>query len=146
MPSKAEAPVTGRCYCGAVRLSFRARPQTVAYCHCSDCRRWTGGPVGAFAAFAEEDLTAEPGLGPSFSSRPGVTRWNCRDCGSPLAAQFDYLPGQTYVPIGILDQADELPPEIHCHEGARLPWLHFTDTLERADGSGRAALNTSSKS
>ncbi|WP_291731245.1 GFA family protein [Leisingera sp. F5] len=142
MPSEAAFPITGRCYCGAIRLKFSARPQTVAYCHCSDCRRWTGGPVGAFAAFDEADLRAEPGLGPAFSSQPGVSRWTCKDCGSPLAAAFGYLPGQIYVPVGILDQADELAPDIHCHERSRLPWLHFTDDLPRAEGSGRDALNS----
>jgi len=38
--------VTGGCMCGAVRYEAIGEPMTVAYCHCSSCRRHTGAPVG----------------------------------------------------------------------------------------------------
>ena len=142
-PQQTQAPetaVTGRCYCGAMRLRARRMPQTVAYCHCSDCRRWSGAPVAGFAAFAEGELDFTPSLGAAFSPAPGVKRWSCRDCGSPLAAWFDVLPGQIYVPLGLIDQAAELPPQLHCHNDARLPWLHIDDDLKRHGGSGRDSL------
>ena len=141
MPSELQEALTGRCYCGAVHLTLPAQPLTVAYCHCADCRRWTGGAVGAIATFDAKDLQTTPDLGVPFSCNPGVERWNCPDCGSPLAARFDYLPGQIYVPLGVLDQAADLPPHIHCHADARLPWLHIKDDLPHAEASGRAALN-----
>ena len=119
------------------------RPRTVAYCHCTDCRRWTGGPVGAFAAFAKEDVELSPTQPDGFTAVPGVIRWSCKSCGSPLAAQFDYLPGQTYVPLGVLDNAHEFSPEIHCHADNALEWLHITDELPRAAASGREILNAS---
>ena len=56
---------------------------------------------------------------------------------------YDYLPGQVYIPLGILDQADALAPRRHAHDGRRLPWLHIEDDLERFIGSARAALNQS---
>ena len=130
---------TGRCYCGAVTLVMPS-PQTVAYCHCLDCRRWTGAPVAAFAAVAASDLVATPALGPAFTANPGVQRWTCSDCGSPLAAIFDYLPGQVYVPIGILDQAADLAPRLHCHSESQLQWLHIRDDLDRATNSARDIL------
>ena len=49
---------TGRCYCGGITLSAQESPQTIAYCHCTDCRRITGAPVAAFAAFAENAVRA----------------------------------------------------------------------------------------
>lgn len=135
-----EPAITGRCYCGAVRLRARQMPQTVAYCHCSDCRRWTGAPIAAFAAFGKDDLDFTPALGAAFSATPGVKRWSCPDCGSPLAAWFDYLPGQIYVPLGLIDQADTLPPRLHSHADARLPWLHIADDLPRHDGTAGDSL------
>ncbi len=142
MPSETPA-AAGRCYCGASAFKAGLPPQTVAYCHCSDCRRWTGGPVGAFAAFAADALTFQPPLGPGFSAVPGVTRWSCPNCGSPLAARFDYLPGQVYVPVGLLDDAGAFPPELHCHSGSQLSWLHLSDDLPRERESGRATLRNS---
>lgn len=148
MPSDTPAPalagraacvMTGRCYCGATALAVRSAPQTVVYCHCSDCRRVTGAPVAAFAAFAADDLEIHPDPGP-FSAHSGVDRWFCRDCGSPMAARFDYLPGQIYVPVGVLDQAAMLKPELHAHAESGLPWLHIDDTLTRVTGSSRTDL------
>ncbi len=131
---------TGRCYCGGITLSAHESPQTVAYCHCADCRRITGAPVAAFAAFAENAVQASPAWPASKSFSPGVTRWSCPDCGSPLAAAFDYLPGQLYIALGLIDQAAELPPELHAHDGCRLPWLQVADNIPRIGGSSRSAL------
>ena len=64
--------------------------------------------MGAFVAFEAKALRTDPLLGPGVLHSPGVERWNCPQCGSPLAATFDYLPGQVYVPFGILDQAAEI--------------------------------------
>ncbi len=135
------ATVTGRCYCGASILAASAAPLIVAYCHCTDCRRWTGAPLPAFAAFDEGTLSVEPALGAALEQVPGVQRWSCPQCGSPLVARFAYIPGQIYVPLGLLDQAANLPPGLHCHEDSRLPWLHIHDDLPRNAGSGRDALN-----
>lgn len=139
MPS--DAVLTARCYCGASRLEFAREPATVAYCHCSDCRRWTGAPVAAFAAFDRADVIDQ--LPDAFVPSPGVERWTCPVCHAPLGAAFDYLPDQIYVPIGIMDQADHLPAMSHSHADEALPWLHIEDSLPRAAASNRDRLNTS---
>lgn len=113
-------------------------PVTAAYCHCTDCRRWTGAPVAAFAAFDSAGVT---GLGDPVRFAAGVARWACTDCGSPLAATFDYLPDQTYVPVGILDQVDLITPELHSHADSRVSWLHIADDLPRFSASARAQLS-----
>lgn len=114
----------------------------MAYCHCSDCRRWTGAPVAAFAAFETPDAIFSPPLDAGRSFAPGVRRWTCPECGSPLAATFDYLPGQIYVPLGLLDNAQEFPPALHCHADSALPWLHQSDGLERTSASARLTLRS----
>lgn len=118
-------------------------PLVVNYCHCADCRRLSGAPVAAFAAFPEGSLQIEPGPGVPSSHTPGVVRWFCKSCGSPLAAQYDYLPSQIYVPLGLLDQAGDFPPVIHCHADAALAWLQINDSLVRQNGSGRDTLLSS---
>lgn len=71
----------------------------------------------------------------------GVVRINCPECGSPLAATFPYLPGQTYVPVGVMDEAATLSPQLHCHAENQLPWVHIRDDLPRHGASGRSQLN-----
>ncbi|MEM6490168.1 MAG: GFA family protein [Pseudomonadota bacterium] len=129
----------GRCYCGAVAVRASGTPQVVAYCHCADCRRWTGAPVAAFAAFSEGRVSIDPAPA-SITTPAGVERWFCGLCGSALAARFPYLPGQIYVPLGLLDTAAALAPELHAHADAALPWLRLADDLPRSVGSARAAL------
>ena len=133
--------ITGRCYCGGITLAVQESPRTVAYCHCTDCRRITGAPVAAFVAFEENAVLVSPAWPTSKSFFSGVTRWCCPDCGSPLRAAFDYLPGQLYVPIGLIDQAAQLSPDLHAHDGCRLPWLQIADDIPRIDGSSRAILH-----
>ena len=133
--------ITGSCYCGGIALFAQEAPRTVAYCHCTDCRRVTGAPVAAFGAFDENAVQVSPAWPTSKSFSPGVTRWSCPDCGSPLAAAFDYLPGQVYVPLGLIDQAAQLPPEFHAHDRYRLPWLQIVDDIPGVGGSSRAILH-----
>ncbi len=130
--------LTGRCYCGHVTLRA-PQPQTVAYCHCLDCKRWTGAPLTAFAAFSTVTLSQDI---PEKTYASGVQRRNCPECGSPLTARFDYLPDQTYVPMGVLDQAADYPPDMHCFGGRQLPWLHLNDDLPRESGTGQDRLKT----
>lgn len=133
--------ITGQCYCGAIRFQATQPPKTVTYCHCSDCRRVTGAPVAAFAAFDEKTISFSPNEGREISINPGVIRSFCDMCGSPITGRYDYIPNTVYIGIGLLDQADDYPPELHSHEGNRLNWLHIDDTLERHPGSARTALN-----
>ncbi|MEM6971706.1 MAG: GFA family protein [Pseudomonadota bacterium] len=130
---------TGRCYCGATRITMAAPPEVVAYCHCADCRRWTGAPVAAFAAFGASSVTVTPDPG-AWSVVPGVARRTCPVCGSPMTAAFDYLAGQIYVPLGVIDQAEALQPGLHAHADAALPWLRIDDGLPRLCGSARDDL------
>ncbi|HID67190.1 MAG TPA: GFA family protein [Roseibacterium sp.] len=112
----------------------------MTYCHCSDCRRLTGAPVAAFAAFALQQVQFTPSKGPRKSVTKGVDRWFCAGCGSQLAATYGYLPGQIYIPLGIIDQAATLQPQGHSHTDSALPWFHIDDTLPRDQGSARVRL------
>lgn len=137
-------PITGRCYCGKTRFSVSALPSVVSYCHCSDCRRVSGAPVAAFAAFADGTVRYTPDPGAPVSHFDGVERWFCDACGSPLGARYDYLPGQIYVPLGLIDQAAELPPSLHSHAASGMPWLHIQDGLARNEKSARDTLRPGS--
>ena len=131
---------TARCYCGATRLSFDADPIQVVYCHCEDCRRWTGAAAPVFAAFDDQAVEGLAALGPGRSFVEGVARWTCAECGSPMLARFDYVPGQSWVPFGVIEDTDGLQPEFHCFEDHRHPWVSQAG-LPGSAGTGRDRLN-----
>ena len=141
MPGHGEIVATGRCYCGAITFSASQAPQAIAYCHCDSCRRATGGVVAAFAAFDERAVAFTPDDGRRIAINPGVSRTFCAACGSSLTGRYSYLPGQVYISLGVIDQADDFEPGIHTHHSERLRWLHIDDDLERLAGSGRSTIN-----
>ena len=141
----ASTVITGRCYYGATTIGATQRPQSIAYCHYIDCRRVTGAPVAAFAAFDERAVTVSPNKGREVVANPGVKRTFCAVCGSPLTGSYAYLPRQVYIPVGILDQAGDLAPELHAHESQRLTWLHIDDDLERFATTSRTRLSDAAK-
>jgi len=120
--------LTGRCYCGDTTLTAR-NPKTVLFCHCSDCRRSAGAPVAAFVEFSTDDFALQTDHLKSISVNEGVTRSFCGNCGSPVYGTYDYLPGMIYVSLGLLDQADLLPPTSHTHHSSKYRWLHINEDL-----------------
>lgn len=137
-----EGPHTGRCYCGAHTISATTLPAQVAICHCGDCRRVSGAAVPAFAAFDIAHVTIAPDPHQGIQVTQGVRRWFCKQCGSPLAATFEYLPGQIYIPVGVLDFAADLNPDLHCHSAAMLSWLENMHELPHHEQSARIHLNS----
>ncbi|MFC0267019.1 GFA family protein [Kushneria aurantia] len=72
----------GGCLCGAVR--FRARHGgEVSLCHCSMCRRATGGPLFAVLCDGEAQFEEGSPVGVYHSSEQGE-RGFCQQCGSSL--------------------------------------------------------------
>lgn len=73
---------TGRCLCGAVSYSAEDVETDIHTCHCSMCRRWTGGPafaatVGSVAFEGEENIAR-------YDSSAWAERGFCSRCGTNL--------------------------------------------------------------
>ncbi len=109
--SGAAAPIvrTGGCRCGRVRFTLRGEPFRVGFCHCESCRRATGGAFAVFVDVMSADVTIE-GEPAVWSSRPGVERLFCPQCGSPVAYRDGDDPAQTALHLGAFDAPEELTP------------------------------------
>jgi len=75
---------TGSCMCGAVHYTLDDAPDEFGACHCSMCRKWSGGIyLGATAApdairfKGAENIT-------TYTSSPWAERAFCKICGSNL--------------------------------------------------------------
>jgi hypothetical protein len=78
----------GQCFCGAIRFELRDSPLIQGYCHCQDCRDWSGAPLIAFMlvpydAFriveGEEHLLL-------YARTPETPRGCCARCGGGVGA------------------------------------------------------------
>jgi hypothetical protein len=73
---------TGQCLCGACRFEATPDSNEAAVCHCSMCRKWTGGiniAVGCHDAVWNEGAPLN-----AYRSSDWAERVSCAVCGSNL--------------------------------------------------------------
>ncbi len=96
----------GHCLCGAVTFRVSEGTSEVAACHCSMCRRWSGGPLMVLDASGDVAFTGEESIGVYKSSEWGE-RGFCSKCGTNLfwrmADRSHYV-----VSVGALEDMDGL--------------------------------------
>lgn len=124
----------GRCFCGAVRFEWRARPLWAGHCHCESCRRNCAAPFTSFFGVAD-DAWSWTGEAPRlFESSPGVRRWFCGRCGAPMAFAADRFPGETHFYAASMERPEDYRPTFHVHADERLSWVRLADDLPRLGG------------
>ncbi|MGF1471905.1 MAG: GFA family protein [Rubrobacteraceae bacterium] len=123
--------------CGNVRYAVAGGPGSAVYCHCSDCRRWSGGPVVVLARCSTAQLRVLGEEPRSYASSPGVKRSFCGRCGTPFSYEDERLPGEIYLSIGVFDEPDIIEPGGHSWFSSKLDWLHIKDDLPRYGKSSR---------
>ena len=101
----------------------------------------TGAAVATLAGFRSDDVTISPSGNRVPTDREEIVRTFCGTCGTPLSFQSDYLDGQTYIHISVLDSAADLVPTLHSYESRRLPWLHINDDAMRQPLSSRGVID-----
>jgi arsenate reductase len=103
----------GRCLCGHYRFQTKGDPIWVAYCHCESCRRFNGAPAAAYVGYHNNAVTFEPERPGAFASSPEVRRSFCEDCGTPLAYEAEFFPGETHLFRSNFDRPDQFEPTRH---------------------------------
>lgn len=128
----------GECHCGAVRYEVAGEPQHVALCHCSDCRKSSGAPMVAWAAFTEDQFKLVEGEPVTFNSSGSAMRSFCPKCGSGLYYRnAEFLPGIVDIQSATLDDPEALPPGAHIQTAERIGWMetaHSLPAFERFPG------------
>jgi len=128
----------GRCHCGAIRYEASGAPRHVALCHCTDCRRSSGAPMVAWAAFAESDVTVTQGNPKTVNSSGAAMRSFCADCGTGLFYRnAEMLPDIVDIQSATLDDPEALPPTVQIQTAERLGWMqhaHELPAFERFPG------------
>ncbi len=122
----------GHCLCGAIKYEFEGKPDWVAYCHCDSCRRHTSSSVATMLGVKVGQFRYLEGTPASYQSSPGVWRYFCPACGSPMAyTNDDKWPGEVHLYLGTLEHPEKFVPTGHVHTGEQLPWFEIHDELPR---------------
>ncbi len=123
----------GHCLCGAVRFTAQVSKKEIDSCHCSMCRRWTGGPIMCVQADAAPAFEDEAALG-VYRSSDWAERVFCRTCGSSIL--WRSLDGRHHsIPVALLDGLDgaSFTTEIFIDE--KPPYYSFAGERTRMTGA-----------
>jgi hypothetical protein len=103
----------GKCLCGKVEVET-ADKTDLGLCHCSMCRRWSGGPM--FAVHCGSDVSFTGDAPSRYQSSDWAERGFCASCGTHLF--YHLLPNNDYIlPAGLFqDQDFQLSNEIFIDE------------------------------
>lgn len=75
--------LTGQCLCGTVSIYATGVEPHVDACHCTMCRRWSGGPLHALDCGTNVSFKGD-GYIKRFSSSEWAERGFCSSCGTHL--------------------------------------------------------------
>lgn len=93
----------GGCFCGAVAIEATGEPLEMGYCHCRDCRAYSGAPVTAFTLWRGQDVRVLRGaelLG-DFQKTEFSRRRHCTRCGGHVLMEHPQL-SFVDIPAGVL--------------------------------------------
>jgi hypothetical protein len=131
----------GSCFCGAVELEAKGCPVEMGFCHCRDCRSYSGAPFVAFTLWPDDAIVVTRGAEQMGSmNRTGATdRRFCTLCGGHL---LSYHPGFGFTDVlaGVLPSV-KFQPSLHLHYAHAVLQQHdslpkLRDFPAHAGGSG----------
>ena len=121
-------PLDGGCDCRRVRFRMTTRPLFVHCCHCRWCQRESGASF-ALNAMIESGRVVGVGEPPELVDTPSESGAGQRiaRCPTCRVAVWSHYPGNgpwiASVRVGMLDDPDRLPPDVHSFTASRQPWL-----------------------
>lgn len=97
---------SGTCYCGAVELEMSGPPLDMGYCHCANCRKYSGAPLNSFSLWKTADVKVIRGADQlvHFQSSEVSDRRYCSRCGAHVMIDHPTL--------GLVDVRAAVPPTV----------------------------------
>ncbi len=125
--------VTGGCLCGSVRYEYDGEVGHAAYCHCSDCRRVSGGPFTISVRMDKEHFRLVKGEVKSFVSLSDagtqIARCFCPECGSPIYGYRPESGDRFFVKAGTLDDPSLVQPSDQFWTKSAVSWGRIPPNL-----------------
>jgi hypothetical protein len=103
----------------------------ITFCHCSNCRKFSGTAFATGASIqsaALKILTGEEAI-KEYESSPGVFRAFCGNCSSPLYTRRPSRPETLRLRLGSLDTSIEERPAQHIFVSEKADWFEISDDL-----------------
>jgi len=125
----------GCCLCGAVQYEVPDNLLYAAYCHCSECRRFSGSAFSALGGLPKDQLQIKSGKDriKYFRKTEDSNMAFCDTCGSSLFTEKP-LKGLIHLRLGTLMDSPSRTPQVHVLVGSKAAWFQITDDLPQFEG------------
>jgi hypothetical protein len=119
----------GSCQCGGVRFEVAGPFASLSFCHCTTCKKISGGVGTANGRTRTEDITVLEGrdLIESFQPNEGSAKSFCRVCGSNLFGGGWPDSEQASVRLSTIDSDLEQKPQAHNFVRSVAAWESLPD-------------------
>ncbi|MDP4026219.1 GFA family protein [Methylobacterium sp. NEAU 140] len=114
------------CRCGHVRLRASGRPLVTSACHCTGCRRMTGGPYSLGAIYAANAVVVEAGETRAIGADHGAGHQGCPRCASWVFSRPREVDDIVVVRSPLFEDAAAFPPFMETCTSDKLPFVDFT--------------------
>jgi hypothetical protein len=123
--------IRGSCLCGGIQFEIDGEVVMTRYCHCENCRKFSGTAQAAWglAKTTEFTITAEDTKLGEFDAGSGSLRRFCLSCGSPLWFEPKELPAWLGIALGAIDEGHPTKPEMHVWTQSSPVWEDISDSL-----------------
>jgi hypothetical protein len=119
----------GSCHCGGVRFEVTDPADAVRYCHCTTCKKLSGGggtanvraPSAAIRILEGDDLLQ------TYRPAEGTAKTFCRACGSNLFGGGWPDVETASVRVTTLDEPFDAHPGVHIYVRSLAPWETLPD-------------------
>lgn len=119
---KSHTPLTGECFCGAIKYKIKGKLRDARSCHCPDCRKAFSAQASAYAFVNSEEFSWISGknLLTNYESKKGEGLLFCSICGSTLCGTFNgVIQGVT---LGCVNGDPEIEIGMHIYVGSKANW------------------------
>jgi hypothetical protein len=119
----------GRCWCGGVRFEVSEPFITLNFCHCTSCKRISGGVGTANGRARTDRITVTHGreLLTTYQPDEGTAKTFCSRCGSNLFGGGWPESEHSSVRLSAIDEGLQQRPEAHTYVRSVAPWETLPD-------------------
>ena len=118
---------TGSCLCGKVSFQLDGALTEPRYCHCANCRKFSGTSPAAWAMARSSQLRTHATTAVSeFNSGRGI-RCFCSECGSSVWFKSIDYPDIVGIPLGTIESGDVPKPQMHLWITSKPDWCALHD-------------------
>jgi hypothetical protein len=130
----------GTCLCGGVKLEIEAEPRALRVCHCTSCKKLSGGgsTVNFFVPPSAITILEGRELLESFIPEGGSAKTFCRTCGTNLFGGGWPDSERCSVRVTTIEDPIDAKAGVHIYVRSVAPWESLPD-----DGAERYQTTSS---